>query len=193
MKTVFFNNLPIHLVSDLKHEAEPYFYTIGEVDLLSIIDKMEQSLIESVYLYDDDFKSLWQYFSDQFKIIEAAGGKVFNEKKETLFIFRNDKWDLPKGKIEKDESIEEAAIREVEEETGIKNLKIVKPLETTYHIYKYKKKYVLKISYWFKMRTDYSGKLSPQQEEGITKVEWLTKPNVENALLNTYANIKLLF
>ncbi|MET2985467.1 NUDIX hydrolase [Aureibaculum conchae] len=193
MKTVFFNNLPIHLVSDLKHEVEPYFYPIGEVDLLSIINKMEQGLIESVYLYDDDFKSLWQHFSNQFKIIEAAGGKVFNEKKETLFIFRNGKWDLPKGKIEKDESIEEAAIREVEEETGIKNLKIIKPLETTYHIYKYKKKYVLKTSYWFKMRTDFEGKLHPQQEEGITKVEWLTKPNVENALQNTYANIKLLF
>lgn len=193
MKSVFFNNRPIYLVTDLKYQSERYFYHIRKVDMLSLIDEMEQESLEAVYLYDKDFDCLWQYFSDQFKIIKAGGGKVFNKKNEILFIYRNDKWDLPKGKIEKGESIEEAAIREVEEETGVEQLKIEKPLETTYHIYKYKKKYVLKISYWFKMRSEFIGELYPQEEEGITRVEWLANIEIENALKNTYKNIKLLF
>ncbi|WP_117885263.1 NUDIX hydrolase [Aureibaculum luteum] len=193
MKTVFFNNFPINLVTDVKYQTKSHFFHSNDIDVLSIIDKMEQGSMEAVFLYNDDFNSLWQYFTSAFKIIEAGGGKVFNDKNEILFIFRNDKWDLPKGKIEKGETIEETAIREVEEETGIEKLKISDQLQTTYHIYKHKKKYVLKVSYWFKMTSDFKGELFPQLEEGITKVVWLSDTEVEKALQNTYKNIKLLF
>ncbi|QCX37999.1 NUDIX domain-containing protein [Aureibaculum algae] len=193
MKTVFFNNFPINLVTDVKYQSESHFFHSNDIDVLSIIDKMEQGSMEAVFLYNDDFNSLWQHFTSAFKIIEAGGGKVFNDKNEVLFIFRNDKWDLPKGKIEKGETIEETAIREVEEETGIEKLKISHQLQTTYHIYKHKKKYVLKVSYWFKMTSDFKGELFPQLEEGITKVVWLSDTETEKALQNTYKNIKLLF
>lgn len=193
MKSVFFNNCPIYLVTDEKYKSESNFYPVKELDVLSIIKGIEAGLTERIYLYDNNPDSLWQCFCNHFIIIEAAGGKVFNHNNEVLFIYRNDKWDLPKGKIEKGESVEEAAIREVEEETRIKYLKIVKPLETTYHIYRHNEKYVLKISYWFKMTSDFKGKLLPQQEEGITKVKWLSGNEIKKALENTYENIRLLF
>jgi len=193
MKSVFFNNQTIYLVTDLKYESESHFYSIKEFDISFFITLIIKNQIEKIYVYDQDANSLWNNFKSHFVIIEAGGGKVFNEKNEVLFIYRNNKWDLPKGKIEKNETIKNAAIRDVEEETGIENLKLINSLLTTYHIYKHKKKYVLKISYWFKMTSDFKGELLPQEEEGITKVEWLSNDKVKKALENTYENIKLLF
>ena len=123
----------------------------------------------------------------------AGGGKVYNDKGEILFIYRNDKWDLPKGKIEGVESIEETAIREVMEETGVAGLEIIKPLETTYHIFKRNGEYRLKITHWFEMITDYKGELTGQLNEGIDKVEWVNADDVDHKLENSYENIKLLF
>ena len=122
----------------------------------------------------------------------AGGGKVINEKGKVLFIFRNDKWDLPKGRIENNESIEEGAIREVEEETGVKDLTITKPLATTYHIFKRNRRYKIKITHWFEMSTTYEGELKPETLEGITKVKWLGKKKQAKALGNSYANIREL-
>jgi 8-oxo-dGTP pyrophosphatase MutT (NUDIX family) len=99
---------------------------------------------------------------------------------------------LPKGKVEGKETIEETAIREVEEETGVKGLEIVKPLETTYHIFKRNGRYRIKITYWFEMKTTFTGQLFPQEKEGITKTEWLNVKQSKMALENCYANIKLL-
>ena len=104
-----------------------------------------------------------------FPKIVAAGGRVINDKNEILFIFRNKKWDLPKGKVEKNENISQTAIREVKEETGIKNLMIVKPLDKTYHIFKRAKKTYLKETYWFEMKSNHDKKFSPQISEGITR------------------------
>ena len=109
-----------------------------------------------------------------------------------LFIYRNDKWDLPKGKAEAKESIEETAIREVEEETGVEGFKITKPLPTTYHIFKRNGKHKIKITYWFEMTTDFKGELLPEENEGITRVKWLNEKASQEALDNSYANIRIL-
>ena len=127
-----------------------------------------------------------------FSKIVAAGGIVINDKNEILFIFRDEKWDLPKGKAEKNENITQTAMREVKEETGVKNLIIVKPAEKTYHIFKRAKKNYLKETYWFKMKTSYDKKLIPQISEGITRVEWISKEKIPSIMKNTYQNIKLL-
>ena len=127
-----------------------------------------------------------------FKIQKAAGGKVLKEDK-VLFIYRFNKWDLPKGKLEKGEAIEQCAVREVEEECGFDKLKIEKQIETTYHIFKRKNKTILKITYWFLMKTDFSGNLIPQTEEGIERVAFKNEFETMEALENTYENIKLLF
>ena len=107
---------------------------------------------------------------EKIPVVKAGGGLVYNKKGEVLFIFRNGKWDLPKGGIEKGEGIEEAAIREVEEETGVKKLKVVQKLQKTYHVFKRNGSYKLKITHWYEMKTDYTGKLQGQENEGIEKI-----------------------
>lgn len=118
---------------------------------------------------------------------------VYNKHQEILFIYRKGCWDLPKGKTEKGEAIEDTALREVCEETGVSGLKIKRPLSPTFHIMKRKGKYRLKITHWFEMQTDCEQELIPQTEEDITKVEWKDVKESQEALKNSYENIKLLF
>ena len=122
--------------------------------------------------------------------IEAAGGVVYNLKNQLLMIFRNGKWDLPKGKLELNEDIKKCALREVEEECGVKNLVIIKKIKDTYHTYSINDKQILKKTTWFLMKTNFLGNLSPQVSEGITNVVWLNNNQVEQKLKNTYGNIK---
>ena len=109
-----------------------------------------------------------------------------------LFIYRNDKWDLPKGKIEKKEIILNAAVREVSEETGVADLIVSKPLPTTYHIYNANGKFKLKLTHWFLMKTKYTLPLKPQIEENIQKAEWINKEEISGLLDNAYENIKIV-
>ena len=118
---------------------------------------------------------------------------VYNKNGEVLFNFRNGKWDLPKGGIEKGEEIDETAVREVEEETGVSKLLVTKKLQKTYHIFKRNGRYKLKITHWFEMTSDFEGTPLPQAEEGIEKVAWLNPAQIQQALKNSYENIKLLF
>ena len=122
-------------------------------------------------------------------MIEAAGGLVFNKDGDILMIFRNGKWDLPKGKLEIGESVEECAIREVEEECGISGLIIENKIKDTYHTYFLEGESILKKTYWYKMNTDSDGELVPQIEEGITKVSWVGKDQISEKLTNSYGNI----
>ncbi len=145
--------------------------------------------VQQIYFYNADENLLLSYFKSMFKIIEAAGGLVKNKKNEYLFIFRNGKWDLPKGKIEKGETIEIAAIREVEEECGVNSLKITKQILITYHTYFVGEREVLKPTYWFEMECDDSSKLVPQKEEGITDVRWIAKKDFSIVKENTYESI----
>ncbi|MEJ6736302.1 MAG: NUDIX domain-containing protein [Flavobacteriales bacterium] len=140
-----------------------------------------------------DCEVAFMEFQKFFKIIRAAGGIVSNKNNEKLFIYRLDKWDLPKGKIEKGEEIKTAAIREIEEECGIADLTIQNQLQDTYHVYTFKGQLILKQTYWFELTSSFDGELVPQLEEDITKVEWLTNADIENkVLVNTYASIKEL-
>ena len=124
---------------------------------------------------------------------KARGGLVYNKNGEVLFIFRNGKWDLAKGGMEKNENIEETAIREVEEETGVTGLVITEKLQKTYHIFKRNGRYKLKITQWFEMRTKFEGIPQGQGEEGIEKVEWVHPDHIMSLMENSYENIKLLF
>jgi len=122
--------------------------------------------------------------------MEAAGGVVKNKKGFYLFIKRFGKWDLPKGKIEKGESPEQAALREVMEETGIEQLEIERPLNSSFHIYPWKNNYVLKKTFWYLMNTVYDGPLKPQTEEAISEALWLPASKAKEALQTSYRSLK---
>lgn len=126
------------------------------------------------------------------ELVEAAGGLVYNDTNQLLMIFRDGKWDLPKGKLEFSESIQECAIREVEEECGVFGLTIINQLTDTYHTYMHMNQKILKRTYWFNMKTKYKGKLIAQISEGITRVEWFDKEDVAKSLENSHKNIVLL-
>jgi len=134
---------------------------------------------------EHDFKQ----FCNNFKIIEAAGGLVKNPNDDYLFIFRLGKWDLPKGKIEADEKVTEAAIREVEEECGVGQISIINQLPLTYHVYMLKNQWILKKTHWFEMYCLNWENPKPQFEEDILKVEWKSVSMIQDILSNTYSSI----
>ncbi len=193
MYKVFVNDCPIILTDDKKEVINFNLVNFESVQVDEIVSQMFQNELKDLSLFCKNLEGCWHQFQSNFKIQKAAGGKVINANNEVLFIYRFNKWDLPKGKLEKRESISDCAVREVEEECGITNLQIVEPLETTYHIYQEKGKTILKMTYWFLMHTDFVGELTPQVEEGIEKVVFKNVAEVKLALENTYGNIKLLF
>jgi 8-oxo-dGTP pyrophosphatase MutT (NUDIX family) len=192
MYKVFVNDKPIIITSSSKKENNFPLYTFKNIVFDDILRKLNNNELDGVNLYSSDLKKDWSLFLLNMEVIPAAGGLVLNPKKEVLFIYRNNIWDLPKGWIEKDESIETAAIREVEEECGIFNLSILKKLSTTYHLY-FQRSLKLKETHWFLMSSDFDKELVPQTEEGITKVLFKNEAEINEALQNTYANIKLVY
>jgi 8-oxo-dGTP pyrophosphatase MutT (NUDIX family) len=192
MYKVFVNDTPIIITSSSKNENNFLEYQFKDIAFDDVIQKIEKDNLEGIILYSSDLENDWKKFISNMKVIPAAGGLVLNPKKEVLFIYRNNVWDLPKGWVEKGESIENAAIREVEEECGIYNLSIVKKLLTTYHIY-FHKGANLKVTHWYLMTSDYNATLKPQLEEGITEVLFKNERQIKDALRNTYANIKLVY
>lgn len=159
----------------------------------SIVDWLfRESSTMHVHFQMENVQESFSAFIDCFQVIHAAGGLVFNENNEVLWIKRLGKWDLPKGKIEKGETIEDAAIREVEEECGIQDLTITQALPSTFHMYVLKEKVVFKETHWFEMKTAYSGNLTPQTEEDIEEVAWINAKKQSPYIESTYASIRSL-
>lgn len=193
MYKVFVNDCPIILTENNNLSTKLTKVKFDDIDIYNWVINNVNELNCGICLICNDLDFDWKRFKSYFKIQKAAGGKVLNLNNEVLFIHRFDKWDLPKGKLDKGESIQECAIREVEEECGVNNLIIQNELETTFHIFKRNDKFILKITYWFLMQTNYLGNLTPQQEEGIDQVVFKNSVETSKALQNTYENIKLLF
>ncbi|GAB1307431.1 NUDIX domain-containing protein [Urechidicola sp. KH5] len=192
MYTIFDNEIPIYLINNLDFENQSHFYFKDEITIEKVLDLARSADANAIYVYHEDLKHLMREFKWYFKIEKAAGGLVKNEEGDLLFIFRNGKWDLPKGKIDKGEKKKEAAIREVEEECGISGLEITKKLQKTFHIFQRKGRETLKVTYWYDMQTSYKGELTPQLEEGITEVVFKDRDAFSEVESNTYGNIKLL-
>ncbi len=127
------------------------------------------------------------------KIVVAAGGVVENENGDYLMILRNNMWDLPKGKQEENESVETTALREVEEECGISGLELERLICITHHTYRMNGEFILKHTWWYKIRHTGKSSLVPQREENIEEAVWVGKERVNELLANTYPSIIEVF
>lgn len=188
-KKLSINNSPTTVEKNIRFEG----FTTFEI----AFDLLENTSTPEINIYGENAQEIWKEFSSMMKIIEAAGGIVINKDEEILFIYRLGKWDLPKGKLEPNEKLDEAALREVEEETGLKELVLENFVNTTFHIYKEKKDgkeiRILKATHWFKMKYIGNETPKPQIEEGITKVDWIAVNHIKNEVFpNTFNNIKLI-
>ena len=144
MYKVFVNDVPIILSTEKEIGNNYKSYSIKKVKLKRIIKKIVAGELHYVNLYHKKEEKLIKFLKKKLPVVVAGGGLVYNNKKEILFIYRNGKWDLPKGKIEKGEDIQTCAIREVEEETGVDGVSIIKFNAKTYHIFKRSGEYRLK-------------------------------------------------
>ena len=187
---IYINEKVILLTESKPKKKESYIRIDNEVfDLKVIYTWIIAHQSKLFYVLCNDAKAFLKGVAKSVVLIEAAGGLVKNENEEYLFIYRQDKWDLPKGKVEKDERVKEAAVREVEEECGIKVSNLGEKICKTYHVYVSRGEVVLKKTHWFKMRCKGQLKLKPQKEEGITDARWFTKSYIDNIVGNTFSSI----
>ncbi|RZJ27979.1 MAG: NUDIX domain-containing protein [Flavobacterium sp.] len=193
MYKVFVNDKPLFLTNQIQKETDFQLFLLESIDISKLVRKLYQGKVKKAYLYHPDEKEILRKLKSKMPVNKAGGGLVYNAKGEVLFIFRNGKWDLPKGGVEKGEKNKAAALREVEEETGVTGLQAIGKMQKTYHIFKRNGRYKLKVTHWYEMKTSYKGELTPQLEEGIEKAAWLNPKQIKEALENSYMNIKLLF
>ena len=157
--------------------------------LFTIIKTNQLPHLQSITLISDDKEATEQLIKSQYKVLKAAGGVVKNNFGQILMMYRLKKWDLPKGKLDKGEGSKIAAIREVEEECGVK-AKLGEKICTTFHTYTYKNVDILKQTKWYSMDLLNDSKMKPQVEEDIEKLEWMNKNQVKAALINSYSSIR---
>ncbi len=189
MYKVFLNEKPIVLTD--KPVDFPGFEKLmfDETNRAEMIHKLQNTQIAGIVLYDEQMDRLWREFRNMFTQVPAAGGLVRNTKGEYLVIYRNGFWDMPKGKIDPGEDALTAARREVEEECGIGQLKIVELLDYTYHLFMQKSGMQLKIITWYLMTTTDENRPVPQREEGIEKAEFVSPEEFKNILPAMHGNL----
>ncbi len=198
MYKVFFNDRKLILTDNFtKHFQVNYglFYKYRDLEdlkeLISLYTRL--SKIDTLYLFHYDIDKLRDDFRLCFTFIPAAGGLVRNVNGDFLLIYRRGKWDLPKGKLNKNESFDEAAKREVEEECGIPDLKILRPLLSTYHTYPYKNDLALKKTSWFEMLYEGNKKPKPQISEDIQEVKWVKPDQLDTYFEESFPAIRDVF
>lgn len=195
---VYFNEKPLLLADELTDEIREWTHhedtvLIDEFSapaINSLIHEMRLAKIHAGIIIHKDLDALKKAFYKKFTLIKAAGGLVTNEFGELLFIFRKNRWDLPKGKLEEGEEMESCAVRETEEETGLRDIKLRKPLLTTYHTYDESGHHILKETYWYSMSVSGDQNLEPQLEEQITEIRWVKPSAMDEVRLNTYPLIR---
>ncbi len=194
MYKVFFNERIVLLTDDfirnfqIRHGLFYKYRNVSELkELLDFYWDLRQ--IESLFVFHHDIEELRERFKSCFQQVYAGGGLVRNSEGKFLIIKRRGKWDLPKGKVNKNETIEDAALREVTEETGLHGISIISPLMSTYHCYYIDDQKILKRTSWYDML--YTGKEVPvpEAEEDITEIKWISKEEIKQLSGNTFPAI----
>lgn len=195
---IYFGDKPVFLCDTIDETIHEYMHHpdavfIDEISgpaLKSLLHEIVKEEFHAGILWNEDLEKLKKAFFKLFVPVTAAGGLVENEKGEFLLIHRRGKWDLPKGKLEKGESIEACAVREVEEETGLDKLELKKLITVTYHTYDEFGKHMLKDSHWYRMKVSGKQVLTPQTEEDILEVKWVKKKDLAKYLPETFPSIR---
>jgi 8-oxo-dGTP pyrophosphatase MutT (NUDIX family) len=185
---IYFNDKPLFLCDAIDKIIQPFIHHddavyVDELNahtIKTMIHEMQEPKVHAGIFQHPDLQELKKAFFKKFSLIQAAGGLVKNDEDKILLIFRRGRWDLPKGKLDKGEKLEDCAIREVEEETGLKNVKLNSPLIVTYHTYHEGTKFILKESHWFTMTIAGGQKLIPQTEEDIVDIKWIRPGEVSS-------------
>jgi 8-oxo-dGTP pyrophosphatase MutT (NUDIX family) len=196
MIKIYFQAKPLFLCDVITPEINEYLHRqdtlfIDELDhhtVATMIYEMQQDNIYAGVFQHSNLNALLGAFKKAFTVILAGGGFVQAQNK-ALLIFRRGKWDLPKGKLDEGETIEACALREVAEETGLSDVRMVKPLTVTYHTYHEKEKFILKETHWFLMQAPDQAVLVPQTEEDIKECLWVTLGELSFYLSNTHPSV----
>lgn len=195
---IYFDEKPLFLCDSIDKAIEPYLHHddavfIDELNTHTIKTMLHEMKLDKVHagiFLHENFEELKNKFFKKFIVIQAAGGLVKNEAQEILLIYRRGKWDLPKGKLDEGETLEECAVREVEEETGLQQIELHSPLLVTYHTYHEGTHFILKESHWYSMTTKGEQLLTPQIEEDIHELKWVQEQYLTTYLSNTFPSIK---
>ena len=195
---IYFDDKPVYLCNEidkelteiLHHPDAIFMDEITGPGIKSLLHEINKPAFHAGVLLHNNLPDLKKAFFKQFTPIEAAGGIVQNDKKELLFIYRLNKWDLPKGKVEKGEDLQTCAVREVEEETGATNLTVHDKVGETYHTYNAFGKHFLKTTYWYFITCPAEQNLVPQTEEDIAVIKWVKIKKMQEPMSNTYPSIK---
>ncbi len=159
--------------------------------MLHILEDADYVLEKNLICLSSQNDQIFNRFKSDFHFIIAAGGLVKNEKNKFLMIYKNNYWDLPKGKLDGQEIDKDTAFREVKEETNVSGLKIISDSFSTYHLYKMDSIIYLKETRWFLMETSSQSQLIPQIKEGIINVSWLSLKEIKK--IKTYNSIHSVF
>lgn len=194
---IYFNDKPLFLCDEMNTEIKKYAHHDDAVFIdefshpavNSMIHEMRQEKVHAGIFLHSPLEELRKAFWKKFLLIKAGGGLVKNEKGEVLFMFRREKWDLPKGKLDDGETLEACALREVREETGLRDIHLEEPLLVTWHTYDDSGKHILKETHWFRMTAQGDQSMLPQQEEQITELKWVGKKGFPTMLSNTFPSI----
>lgn len=196
--SIYFDEKPVYLCDKLDETLEellkhPDAVLVEECSTAAIntmLHEIKKDNFHMGVLCYENFDQLKKAFFKHFTPIEACGGVVQNEQKELLFIYRRNKWDLPKGKLEKGETEADCAEREIEEETGVKDLTLKKKIGETYHTYNDYGKHFIKTTHWFYFTSNSTQDLVPQTEEDITEIKWVHTKDIREPMKDTYENIR---
>lgn len=196
MQKIYFDSFTLKIVGNNIHEFDSFatadnkntFFEPSVPDIHNIINN-PPTIGKEIVIRSNNIETVLSEIKKQFRLIQAAGGMIYTADGYILMIFRRGKWDLPKGKLDEGEDLQTCALREVVEETGIKNITLGKKIMNTYHTYEERNTTILKESHWYFMQSDRDQKLVPQTEEGIEKCEWVLLKDVERYMPEAHLSI----
>ncbi len=168
----------------------PSYTGVTPENLACAIEQLENTAEQGVIIEGTDESAIIKQLSKCYTPVDAAGGVAYNESGEILMIYRRGKWDLPKGKRDDDENMEECGLREVKEETGLKHLELGVKICDTFHIYSQYGEQILKRTAWYKMSGTSRDRLKPQKEEHILEARWVKELDLAPLVEKTYEAVK---